>query len=64
MAYITYHIYTRLSQFISMSIIHSDSRAGSPVEFNETEAVCYLFTLGEVAQVYSIMSCNKWLLLN
>ena len=47
-----------------MSNTHSDSRAGSPVEFNETEAVCYLFTLGEVAQVYTIMSCNNWLLLN
>ena len=32
---------------------YTDSGAGSPVEFNETEAVCYLFTLGEVAQVPS-----------
>lgn len=60
MAYMTYHIHS----YHSSSQCPSDSRAGSPVEFNETEAVCYLFTLGEVAQVYTIMSCNNWLLLN
>ena len=37
-----------------------ESRAGSPVEFSESEAARYLFTLGEVAQVHILLTSATW----